>query len=154
MRYILTVLRKILLISGIAFALHYLWEVSHVALYGGYEHLSPYLPITVLATFGDVAYTLGAYFFVALIKRDWHWLARMTKLDLVAIAFIGFTISMYVEYKALALERWFYLPAMPIIPGLQVGLSPIAQMTILLPLTFFLTDRLYTAAQLRNIFRV
>lgn len=129
--------RRILFISVIAFGLHYLWEANHVVLYGGYEHLTT-LPITIYATIGDVAYTLGAFFFIALLKRDVNWLARMTKLDALVVAFIGFAVSLSVEYKALALGRWFYLDAMPVIPGFEVGLSPIVQMTVLLPATFLL----------------
>lgn len=131
-------IKKLVLISVLAFGLHHMWESRHVVLYGGYDSLTA-LPITLYATVGDVVYTLGAYFLVALIKRDMNWLARMTRLDIMSIAFIGFAISLYVEYKALALGRWFYLDTMPIIPGLHVGLSPIVQMTVLLPATFLLT---------------
>lgn len=131
-------LRRLILISAIAAGLHHIWETNHVVLYGGYENLTN-LPIALWATTGDVVYTLGAYFFVALLKRDINWLVRMTKLDLLSLAFIGFVISLYVEYRALALERWFYLDAMPIIPGLEVGLSPVVQMTVLLPTVFFVT---------------
>ena len=131
-------IRRLALIAVLAFGLHHIWESYHVVLYGGYENLTS-LPITFWATIGDVVYTLGAYFFVALIKRDSNWLIRMTKLDFTTVAFIGFAISLYVEYKALAQEHWFYLDTMPILPGFHVGLSPVLQMTIMLPLTFFLT---------------
>jgi hypothetical protein len=134
-------IRRILLISGISYGLHQLWESSHIAFYGGYEHLTG-LPITFYATVGDVAYTFAAYFFVALLKRDINWLSKLTGLDVAAVAFIGFAISLFVEYKALAFERWFYLDSMPIIPFLGVGVSPVLQMTILLPLTFYLARRL------------
>ncbi len=101
--------------------------------------MSPLLPITVYATIGDVIYTLAAYLFVALLKRDLNWLVRMTKLDIAAVALIGFFISIFVEYKAFAFDRWFYMDSMPIIASLGVGLSPVLQMTILLPLTFVIT---------------
>jgi hypothetical protein len=133
-------IRRILLLLGISYGFHQLWESSHVGLYGGYEQLTT-LPITVYATFGDVAYTLAAYFFIALFKRDGAWLVRMTKLDVAGVTVAGFFISLFVEYKALAFDRWFYLDAMPIIPGLQIGLTPVVQMTVLLPLTFYLVHR-------------
>lgn len=131
-------IQRLLIMSGLAFGLHHVWESHHVVLYGGYDHLTS-LPITFFATVGDVVYTLGVYFFVALLKRDVNWLMRMTKIDVATVAFIGFAISLYVEYKALALERWFYLDSMPVIPGFEVGLSPVVQMTVLLPITFLLT---------------
>jgi hypothetical protein len=47
-----------------------------------------------------------------------------------------------VEYKGLMFHRWSYLPSMPIIPFLNVGASPVLQMTILLPLSLFLAYKL------------
>jgi len=39
--------------------------------------------------------------------------------------------------KALALGRWEYAAAMPIVPLLRVGLSPVLQMAVLLPLAVY-----------------
>jgi hypothetical protein len=131
--------RIIVAVAVIAYGLHQLWESFHVSLYGGYEHLTT-LPITVYATLGDVAYTIGAYLFIALLKRDMRWPLSMARTDIAALAFMGMAISLFVEYRALAQMRWFYLDAMPLIPGLGVGLSPVVQMTMFLPLTFILVQ--------------
>ncbi len=130
-------------LSLVAFVAHLLWEASHVSLYTGYEGLSPTFPIHVWAAIGDVLYTLGIYFVVALFKKDVLWLRRVTVLDLVTLALVGFVLAVGIEWKALFFERWAYLPSMPIIPLLEVGLSPILQMVILLPFSVYVAGRFF-----------
>ena len=145
------ILQNILLLIIVSFLLHVIWESLHVSLYGGYEHLSPVLSVTVWATIGDVAYTLFVYLLIALIKKDFYWLQNIQVNDYVALTLMGFFIALFVEYKALFFERWFYLDAMPIIPFLNVGLSPVLQMTLLLPLTMYLTHRIFVYAKQKKI---
>ena len=136
-------LRVLALISGV---LHALWEKSHIALYGGYEHLTR-LPITVYATIGDVGYTIGAVLLVSLYRGNFSWTMSPSWSDIAGLAVLGGIIALMVEYKALALKRWFYLDTMPIIPMLRVGLTPILQMVILLPLSVWIAGMI-----LRGIF--
>ncbi len=126
----------------ISAVLHGIWEHLHVPLYGGYEHLTT-LPIEVYATLGDIAYSIVAIILISLFKRNTEWLKQPSKHDYLVLASIGFLIALFVEYKALALGRWFYLSSMPIIPILHVGLSPILQMTLLLPLSIYIISRMY-----------
>jgi hypothetical protein len=125
------------ILAGVTFILHYLWEYSHLPLYGGYENLSPFLPISVWASIGDVLYTLGVVFLIALIKRSLSWIQSATWHDFAALAIMGFAVAVFVEYKAFAYDKWYYLETMPVIPFLDVGLSPVLQMAVLLPLTVF-----------------
>lgn len=134
----LTLVASLFLVSSL---LHLGWETSHVGLYGGYEDLTT-VPITLWATIGDVVYTFIAFSFVAVIKRNPDWLEGADGIDFGVVSFIGFCIALFVEYKALALDRWYYLDAMPIIPALHVGLSPVVQMTLLLPASFYLSKEL------------
>ncbi len=123
-----------------AFLLHLAWERVHVQLYTGYEKMEGLLPVYVFATIGDVAYTLCAVFFVAILARDLAWFVRgVSTGEYLLLALLGFCIALFVEYKAKYYKKWEYLPEMPIIPFLRVGLSPIAQMTVLLPFSVFIT---------------
>jgi len=134
------------MLAAIAGVLHLVWEKMHVRLYGGYQHLTR-IPITVYATMGDIGYTIGAVLLVSLLKEDLSWVLSPSGGELVGLAVLGCMIALLVEYKALALKRWFYLDAMPIVPVLRVGLTPIMQMTVLLPLSVWLASEL-----LRGIF--
>ncbi|MBI2048739.1 MAG: hypothetical protein HYT30_02320 [Parcubacteria group bacterium] len=128
------------LIALIAATLHFVWENMHVPLYGGYEHITTF-PITWYATLGDVGYTLAAIALVSLIKAHTQWLRTPSALDMLSLAIVGAWIAVFVEYKAFALEKWFYLDTMPIIPILGVGLTPVVQMAVLLPLSVWIASR-------------
>lgn len=130
-------MRRVLILAAVAAALHYLWESSHVSLYTAYGQVTD-LPIMVYATAGDVLYTLIAIFLVSLLKSRLDWIAAPSQHDLAGLAALGFWIALFVEYKALTLDRWAYLDAMPILPFFNVGLTPVLQMMILLPLSVFL----------------
>ncbi len=133
----MSLLRTCALLTVVSFGLHFAWEFSHVRLYTGYEGWSGGIPVYWLATIGDVLYTLGAFALVSAIKKTYDWVQDMTTSDYLMLVSLGFLIALFVEYKGLAFERWQYLPGMPIIPVLNVGLSPILEMSLLLPLTVF-----------------
>ena len=132
--------RQILCIALVSFILHFLWESTHVVLYQGYEHLTK-MPIELYATIGDVLYVLLGVLLVALIKRSFAWLESPHPAEYVALAIIGAFISIMVEYKGLYLGRWEYLSTMPLAPFFEIGLSPLVQMTILLPLSVWIGSR-------------
>ena len=129
--------KRFILIAGIAFGLHFVWESNHVVLYGGYDHLTT-LPIAVWAAIGDVVYTFAMYLLIALIKRDMRWVERMRWTDAAAVSIMGFFLVLIVEYKAMVFDRWFYLDTMPIVPLLGIGLTPLLQKVTLFTLTFYL----------------
>jgi len=122
-------------LAGVAFVLHFVWEMVHIPLYTGYEALGSGMSLTLLATLGDILYTLAAVLLVALFKQRLLWAHQPKPSDYVGLGVLGFCIALFVEYKALALHRWAYTAAMPLFAG--VGLSPLLQMTLLLPLSVF-----------------
>lgn len=134
--------RALTLIVLVSFFLHLGWESLHVQLYTGYESWTGGTPVVFLAAIGDVLYTLGAFTLVSGFKGSVEWIEMATKRDYLMLVTLGFLIALFVEYKGLALHRWQYLPDMPLIPLLQVGLSPIIQMALLLPLTIFIVSRM------------
>jgi hypothetical protein len=131
------ILRVYAVLAAISFLLHIAWERLHIVLYTGYEALEGVLPVFLLATLGDVMYTLLAATAFALVKRDLTWVRRAGMGDYAVLALLGFFIAIFVEYKAMLLGRWAYTDAMPLIYGF--GLSPLLQMTVLLPLTVYIT---------------
>ncbi|MBI2004624.1 hypothetical protein HYS79_00495 [Patescibacteria group bacterium] len=135
--------KQIIFLSLIAFVLHVVWENMQAPLYQGYASFSLHFPICVVGTIGDVAVTLFVYFIVALLKNDRNWISTLNKKDFAVFAVIGFLIAVGIEWRALLFERWAYAEGMPIIPYLKVGLTPILQMTFLLPLSMYLTKKIF-----------
>jgi hypothetical protein len=118
---------------------HGMWEHAHIVLYTGYGAMEGVLPVWLLATLGDLVYTLVIILIISAAKRGFGWIGNATTTDLFAAAVLGFLVALMVEYKGLYLGRWEYLLSMPIVPFLGVGLSPLLQMTLLTPLSLFLT---------------
>lgn len=145
MRYT-TSMKHLFGIGIVSALLHFGWESLHVGLYTGYAGISGPLPITVWATLGDVGYVLAAVLIISIFKRGLSWLAQPHIYDYAGLAMLGFCIALFVEYKALAFGKWAYTAAMPIVPLLHVGLSPLVQMTILLPLSVY-----FAATLLRHL---
>ncbi len=134
------VFRTCTIIVIVSFIMHFVWEYFHYGMYTGYEEWSGETPVYWLATAGDVLYTLGAFALVSAIKKSYAWVSSATLADYFMLVSLGCLVAIIIEYKGLALERWEYRAEMPIIPILGVGLSPVLQMAILLPATFFVTQ--------------
>ncbi|MBI2024899.1 MAG: hypothetical protein HYT03_02350 [Candidatus Harrisonbacteria bacterium] len=128
-------IRYISILAFVAFLLHIIWENAQAPFYAGYQSFLQHLPICSIGVFGDILITLLVLAFLWLLKKN----LPSTKTDFFALAIIGFVIAVAIEQNALLLGKWSYAPTMPLIPYLQVGLMPILQMTILLPLSFYIT---------------
>lgn len=125
----------------VAFLLHIVWENAQAPLFTGYMSFGQHLPICFWGTIGDVVFTLAVYLGIGLLKDDFGWIASLSGKDIATIAVIGFFWAIGIEWRALLFERWSYTNAMPIIPYLEVGLTPVLQMFLLLPLSFYLTSK-------------
>lgn len=117
----------------VSFLLHIIWENTQAPLYVGYQSFSQNFAICFVGAIGDVIITLFVLAFIWLLKKD----KPQTISDFLALAIVGFIVAVAIEQNALLTGRWSYAPAMSIIPWLNVGLTPIIQMTALLPLSFY-----------------
>jgi hypothetical protein len=124
-------------LTAVAFLFHVVWERMHIRFYTNYNAMKGRLPVVINATIGDVMYTLAAVLILALVSHDPLWFSDAGMREFALLAVFGFCIALFVEYKAMRLKRWEYLPAMPRLFG--YGLSPLLQMTVLLPLSVYST---------------
>lgn len=114
--------------------MHLFWENAQAHLFAGYSSFGQHLPMCFIGTIGDVVITLFVLVFMWLLKKD----TPQTIADFLALAIIGFIVAVAIEQHALLVGKWDYASAMPVIPWIKVGLTPIMQMTILLPSSFYL----------------
>ena len=73
---------------------------------------------------------LGAlYGFMVAASVSWWWFEG-AHLRLVSLAAAGFVLAAGIEYRALYLGKWSYAESMPVVPILELGVSPLLQMMV------------------------
>lgn len=126
-------------------ALNFAWEVLQGPLYVGHAGFGPHLWACFTASLADVVIVAGLYVFVAAAAADLRWYAAPRFAPrLAALAAAGFVTAVVIELRALDLGKWSYAEAMPRVPELDVGLSPILQM-VLIPSVLALASRRWGA---------
>lgn len=115
--------KNLVFVFVVAFMLNFVWEYFHSALYVFYKGAPIILPVLLRAALFDAAVIALLYFIFSKHKNT--WLA-------VCVALL-FAIAL--ELFALKTGRWEYKNIMPLIPFLNVGLTPVVQ----LPLLYWLT---------------
>lgn len=132
----------VVVIYLVTFFLHFVWEMWQVPLYVGMSeanHWSAVLQCT-LATIGDGFIALVAYGIAALIGRDKYWLVKNPAWILTVFIISGLIITVLFEILATSVYgRWQYSELMPILPVLNVGLSPLLQWLIIPPVSIWIS---------------
>ena len=136
-----------------AFLLHFMWEMLQVPLYAelsGATHWDG-IRTCLRATVGDAAIALIAFWCAALAGQSRQWFRWRNRT--AYIVYVGVRLLATIVLERLATgpaQRWVYAPAMPIVPLLGVGLSPIMQWLVLPPLVLWITRRQLRAGTARN----
>ncbi len=87
------------------------------------------------AGLGDLGITLGVYALGGFAAGKVLW---AVPLRLPSLLFLGLSAGVYavlVEQAAIASGRWAYTAHMPRIPAVDVGVWPVLQVSVLVPLT-------------------
>ena len=129
-----------------ALLLNFPWELFQVPLF---EQMpgAPHWQATMAcsrATLGDAAIMLVAYWAVAAARRNRTWIAKPDTAGVALFASVGLLATVLIERLALAglwLHSWTYSAAMPVVPGIDVGLSPLLQWVVLPPLVVWFVNR-------------
>jgi|SRR3989344_6891325 len=126
-------MKKILSIFIVAFLLNFIWENAHSFLYTHYMGSRITEFILLRASVVDaIVITLIALPFLYIAKlQDKSWL----------IIVAGILIAICIEWYALGAGRWVYNASMPIIPLLEVGLTPTIQLGLLGYFSYWLVMR-------------
>jgi len=130
--------KRLIWVFIVAVLLNYLWELAQAPLYVGMEDYNAgLLWHCFVASLGDgiMVLLIGAAGRFTLRESDW-FLRPGVRGYLVTLT-AGFLLAVLVEWVAVyVLNRWEYTKNMPKVPGLGIGLVPIAQMLFLPPLIF------------------
>lgn len=142
-------IKNILVISIIGFILQYIWEYLQCGIFYTMPNKSP-STLMISATLGDVAITILLYIIIALSSRRFSWITHKWDLKEITIMILySLFVSFYFESSALYTGRWSYARTMPLFFNTNIGLIPVLQLLILLPLTFFISRVLLKQLNLR-----
>lgn len=131
-------LRTLLTVFAVAVIVNYLWELAQAPLYAGLESYST----TVLwhcfaASLGDGIMVLLIFAVGWLVLRHENWFEHPGVSGYLVMLTTGLILAVLLEWVGVhVLGRWQYTETMPVVPGVNVGLVPIAQMLLLPPLVF------------------
>lgn len=115
-------IKALLLVFLLGFLMNLIWENLHSVLYVHYKGATITSEILTRAALFDAAFImfLGIGFFYKPFLHRHLWLSLI----------VGFVFAVLLEKWALETGRWAYTSAMPLIPFLEVGLSPAVQLGI------------------------
>ncbi|MGM0501556.1 MAG: hypothetical protein ACQERJ_03410 [Bacillota bacterium] len=133
------IVKNLMLISIIQLILHGAWEYLQCGLFYTMEGQSSFehTRLMISATIGDVGIALGVFMILAFVNQSWNWfLDSWDKKDKVIMILYALFVSFFFEVHALYINRWGYSAKMPLFPKTNIGLLPVIQLLILLPLGF------------------
>ncbi len=129
--------RMLSILFAVAVMLNYPWELAQAPLFAGYEDFTSIWWHCFVASLGDGVLVLLMFGVGWLAWRRQNWFERPGARGYALMLVSGLTIAIAVEWIAVhVLQRWAYLPAMPQLPVIDIGIVPIVQMLVLPPLIF------------------
>lgn len=133
--------RLLLYITVIGFLLNLFWEVVQRPLYEGYEGFLDTFFTCLWASVVDVLAILVFWVLFASFYKDPFWIKNINWKAASLLILLGGAVAVGFEQLAHRESYWLYTDAMPVVPYLDTGLSPLLQMMLLPLLTFWLSSR-------------
>jgi hypothetical protein len=123
----------------LTFILNFIWEISQAFLYSPhYAGIGGLIKVHIRASLGDVLMVVVIFLLNRLILGHKFFKDNSNGAMFLPVIITGFILAVFVEKYALVMGWWTYNSIMPIIPLLNVGLTPILQMMVV-PLILFLS---------------
>lgn len=131
--------KYILITIVFAFLLNLAWELIQIPLYKNPVYDIDHIAFCTLASLADVLMVLLLYFGLALIFKDPFWIQFLKLHRIVIVVLTGGAGAVLSEMRHLSLGSWGYNDSMPLIPVVNVGMSPVLQFMMLPLLVYFLS---------------
>lgn len=132
----------------LSFLGHFAWEILQAPLFSSLAQVDHFVAIRIClqATLGDLVIALVAFWCAALAGKGRDWIARAHGPALITFIAVGLLVTVGLEYLHTEVTgRWSYDPAMPRLPILGTGLSPILQWVFVPLLVVWFMRRLAVA---------
>lgn len=133
--------RFILTVTVVAFVLNFSWELMQMPLYDSSSFTINHIAFCALGSVADAIMVLLIYLGLAVIFKNPLWIYPLQWQRVVLVIFIGGIGAILSEIRHLSLGNWAYSDLMPLIPMLNVGLSPVLQFMILPTLIYLVSAK-------------
>ena len=121
----------------ISVLLNFFWELAQMPLYVEDGKLLEFAAHCIVPSLGDGVIVLIIFGVGWWVLRRVDWFVRPGASAYALMLVTGFVIAILIEWVAVyGIGRWSYTERMPVLPVLNVGLSPVLQMLLLPPLIF------------------
>lgn len=118
------------------------WEIAEFSLYTCPERGWRMVGRSVVASLGDGVLVLLVMGAGALVFGGSQWFIDPGLPEYAVMLGSGAAIAVTMEWVAVhRIKRWAYGARMPLLPGIKVGVVPVAQMVVLPPLVFWAAAR-------------
>lgn len=131
--------RLVLKIMVLAFLLNFAWELAQMPLYDNTSFAINHVAFCSLGSVADVLMVLLLYFGFAFIFINPLWVHPLKWQRIIMVVVTGGIGAVLSEMRHLSLGNWAYSDLMPLIPILNVGISPVLQFMILPILVYILS---------------
>ena len=129
-------------------ALSLVWEVAQLPLYTLWEEGMPQQVVFAVlhCTVGDVLIGLSALLLALTATRagpwpGWRWPELTAVATLIGVGYTGFSEWLNTVLR----QSWSYSDWMPVLPVVDVGLSPILQWIVIPPMALWIARRYFLA---------
>jgi hypothetical protein len=126
-------------VTVLAFLLNFFWEILQMPMYKAGDYNFQGIAFCTLATVVDAIMVILLYLCFSLIYSESMWVRHLRFFRVVSVMLIGATGAIVIEIMYLSSGSWAYDQSMPIIPVLNVGLSPVLQFTVLPVIIYYLS---------------
>lgn len=127
-----------------SFLLNFFWEIQQMPFYqfpSGFSYVDMIRNCT-LATIGDAAISLVAFWVVAAAAKSRQWFRQPSRSQVGSFILVGVITTVVFEALATAaLQLWEYASFMPTLPFLGTGLLPLLQWLLLPPIIIWFVKR-------------
>jgi hypothetical protein len=124
-----------------ALLLNFIWEMAQMPLFRGMVFNIENILFCALASVADAIMTLLLYFGFAFIYDKPSWVKNMTPSRIISLIIVGGIGAILAEIRHTSLGNWAYTESMPLLPFVNVGLSPVLQFMVLPAIIYYLSFR-------------
>ena len=137
-----------LIMAVISFILNEVWELLQMPLYEQPIYKMGHIAFCTLGALADMIMVLLLYVCFGFIYKNAFWICQSNWVKIFVVMLTGAIGAVFSEKRHLLIGSWSYDQSMPIVPFVNVGLSPVLQFLLLPVIIYFLS--LYIISKFYN----